>query len=71
MRAATLDAGLVGGGIISVSRAILRSEGSVDRGFATSLCEISRIPLMVEVLEESDSWGSGLPADSQSLTVET
>jgi hypothetical protein len=69
-RAAALEAGLDGGGIISVSRAILLSVGSIDRGLATSLLEISRIP-RPDDREMSDSSGSGVPVVmSQSLTVE-
>ena len=69
-RAATLDAGLEGGGMVSASRAILRSDGSIVLGFATSLCEISLIAL-VRGLKPSESSGSGVPVTFQSLTAET
>ena len=69
-RAATLDAGLDGGGIISASRAIRLSLESVVRGLATSLLEISRIP-REDDCDEGISSGSGVPEMSHSLTVET
>ena len=68
-RAATLEAGLDGGGIISASRASRLSVGIVDRGLATSLLEISRIP-REDVWETAISSGSGEPEMSHSLTVE-
>lgn len=68
-RAATLDTGLDGGGMASASRTILRSDGSIVLGFATSLCEISLIAL-VRGLKPSESSGSGDPVTFQSLTVE-
>ena len=69
-RAATRDAGLEGGGMASASRTILRSEGSIVLGFATSLCDISLIAL-VRGRKLSDSSASGVPVTFQSLTVET